>query len=64
MGALHDHDLDGFDDFTEIEIGMSRRNRHTPSEHPSPPLAASESPTVFNSLWEDEEDQYIARRTI
>jgi hypothetical protein len=58
MDALHDHDLDRFADVTEIEIEMIRRNLHTPSEHPSPPLAANEFPTVFNSLLENEEDQY------
>jgi hypothetical protein len=56
MDALHDHDLDGFADFTEIE--MIRRNLHSPREHPSPPLTASESPIVFNGLSEDEEGQY------
>jgi hypothetical protein len=58
MDALHSHDLGGFADFTEIEIEMIRRNLHTPSEQPNPPLAANESPTVFNNLSEDENDQY------
>jgi hypothetical protein len=60
MNALHDHDLDNFADFKEIEIEneMIRRNLHPPSEHLSRPLTANESPTVFNSLSEDEEDQY------
>jgi hypothetical protein len=58
VDALHNHDLDGFPDFTEIEIEMIRRNLHTPNEHPSPPLAANESPVVFNSPSEDEEDQH------
>jgi hypothetical protein len=37
---------------------MIRRNFQTPSEHPSPPLAANGSLTAFDSLSEDEEDQY------
>jgi hypothetical protein len=56
--ALRNHDLDSFPDFREIKIEIIRRNLHTPSEHPSPPLTANESRTVFNSLSEDEEDQY------
>jgi hypothetical protein len=58
LDALHDRDLDSFADFKEIEIEMIRRNLHTPSEHPSPSLTANKSPTVFNGLSEDEEDQY------
>jgi hypothetical protein len=58
IDALRNHDLDGFADFTEIEIEVIRRNLHTPSEHPIPPLAVNESPTVFNSFPENEEDQY------
>jgi hypothetical protein len=57
MDALYDHDIDGFADFTELELEMIRRNLYTPSEHPSPPLAANEYPSVFNSLSENEEDQ-------
>jgi hypothetical protein len=56
MDALHDHNLDDFADFPEIE--MIRPNLHTPGEHPSLPFAANKFPTVFNSLSEDEENQY------
>jgi hypothetical protein len=56
--VLHNHNLDRFADFTEIEIKMIRPNLHTPSEHPSPPLTANEFRAVFNSLSEDEEDQH------
>jgi hypothetical protein len=56
LDASHDHNLDRFANFAEIE--MIRQNLCTPKEPPSPPLTSNESLTVLNSLLEDEEDQY------